>query len=240
MYSALDTIIPLLIGLLCLIWGVVQISIDYNKDKKQNQDKKDASAAKNFKRYNSKSINNSQMRFGDENIYVREWEDFRHLSERERDRILCGKIQQFWDKALEYSIRYIEEKDFESLSEFLSNIWGTRDPVESADDLHTLTEHVVERIYPHREIPICRELIYTLCRLVLSNADNYRKAKYRNAVWRTPIWRTPTKFAILLEKDGKYHEAIEVCDFCYSRRIPDFGYDTFQHRKEHLLRKAHK
>jgi hypothetical protein len=125
------------------------------------------------------------MRFGDENIYVEEWKEFSHLSERERDRLLCGKVQQFWDRALEYSIRYIEEKDFESLSEFLANIWGTRDLAESADDLHTLTENVIERLYPDREIPRCRELIYILCRLVLSNADNYHRAE-RYHVWRSP------------------------------------------------------
>ena len=185
----------------------------------------------NYKPRNSET---PRMRFGDENLYPDEWRDINRLSERERDRLLQGKVQRFWDNALTYSIRYIEDGDIESLSEFLSNIWSTRDLVESAEDLHTLTENVIERLYFWRDTPEYRELIYTLLKLVLSNADNYIKTTtYR-------VWRTPSKLAIMLEKDKRIDEAIEVCDFCIARDIPDRGYYSFKERKERLLKKKGK
>lgn len=226
--------ICIILVVVCLIWAVVQFAIDHEKKEQQKQHRKDTLDDEYLTVRDNKLVYPNRMRFGDENIYVDEWKEFNSLSERERDRILGGKVQQFWDRALEYSIRYIEEKDFESLSEFLANIWETRDLVESADDLHTLTENVIERLYPDREIPRCRELIYTLCRLVLSNADNYRRAG------RYHVWLTPTKLAILLEKDKRIDEAIEVCDICISKNISDRGYASFDERKARLLTKKAK
>lgn len=218
----------------CVFWAIINFILGY-LDKEDDSPPRREPPKQNSTNYNSRPTNNEmpRMRFGDENIYGKEWDEYRHLSERDRDRLLGGKIQQFWDKALEYSIKYIEDGDIDSLYEFLSNIWNTRDLKESADDLHTLTEDVIERLYPYRDNPQCRELIYTLCRLVLSNADNYIAQKKRST-----IWRTPTKLAILLEKDRRYDEAIEVCDFCIARRITDWGYGTFKERKERLLKKA--
>ena len=179
MNEALIMVFVIIFAVFCGIVYSIIMQIEKDDTPPRQEPPRLNNISHNFRPTNSET---PRMRFGDENIYPDEWRDINRLSERERDRLLRGKIQRFWNKALEYSIQYIEQRDFESLSEFLANIWGTRDLAESADDLHTLTENVIERLYPYRDNPQCRELIYTLCRLVLSNADNYIAQKKRSTI----------------------------------------------------------
>lgn len=143
------------------------------------------------------------------------------------------KIRTFWKKAYKYAIQYVEENDLDALNEFMANIWNTRDLKESAKDLHALTETVIEYLYPSRNVSQYHtDTIINLCYLILSNVNNYKLKAGVNTVWRSP-----TKLAILLEKLNRIDEAIELCEFCYKKKIPDHGYNNFAERKKHLENK---
>ncbi len=224
--------ICVILVVVCIIWAVVQFAIDLEKKEQQKQRKKDTSGDDRLTVYNDKIIYPSRVRFGDENIYG-EKRDYQ-IPEDEKQMIQKWKIQNFWYSAVRHAYRYVGEDDLESLNEFMSNIWNTRDPVESAKDLHVFTESVIMHLYPKREWSEQHtETLVNFCYLVLSNTDNYL-----SQIDSPPVWQTPTKLAILLEKENRISEAIQLCDFCIDKDIPDYGYDSFVERKQHLLKKT--
>ena len=154
---------------------------------------------------------------------------------RQREKAVEIRIHNFWEQAYKYVIVFKDAYDIESLREFVYNVWTTRDKVESAKDLHSFLEHTVETVYPIRDYNGgYHDFLIEICYLDVSNYDNYKKAVGNNGVFRIP-----TKLAILLEKAGRFTEAISFCEYCIANNIPDHGYKSFENRKKHLEYRLH-
>lgn len=187
---------------------------------------KSTTATTGTTRYDARRI------FGEDYWAYVGWEN--DTPEQREDRIRRYKIYKFWNTANQHVRKYIETYDIDTLKEFIYNIWNTRDKKESAKDLHDLLELTVDELYLIRDHNNgYREDLIELCYLDLSNAENYTNVA--NGLCR---WKTPTRLAVLLEKEKRYQEAIELCDFCIANKIIDRGYPSFLKRKEHLLKKA--
>lgn len=156
-----------------------------------------------------------------------------------------AKKREFWKQASHYLMAYIEERDFESATEFVFNIWNTKDKAKYAKELHALLNFSIEKSYPviyeNNEL---FEFVYFLCDLDISNIANYAKIAPRNPDGLCYMFSF-TKKAILLENTERIEEAIELCNIGIEYRVLDKGfkkdgYGSFERRKEHLIKKLKK
>lgn len=148
---------------------------------------------------------------------------------------LNAKIKKFWSDCDTLVDTYARCGDIDSLTEFLKNVWDTRDRVEYAEELHYLTIKAINAAYPHREE---REenidLILFLCELDISNYDNLKK--FMNISDVSLI--SPQKKTIILEKKHLYHEALDFSIWCKERNINETRDKSFDDRIARLTKKC--
>lgn len=118
-------------------------------------------------------------------------------------------------------------------------LWNHVSTEEEAIHLHYEILGAVNNLYVYRDDPEIKEMIYSLCDYDTNNIVSIRR-QFDKMGELVPNLCVPTKKAILLEKDARYDEAIQFCDFCTSNNIIDAGYGSFEKRKEHLIKKKAK
>lgn len=121
----------------------------------------------------------------------------------------------------------------------ITYLWNHVSTEEEAIHLHYEILGAVNNLYVYRDDPEIKEMIYSLCDYDTKNIVSIRR-QFEKMGELVPNLGVPTKKAILLEKDARYDEAIQFCDFCTSHGIIDSGYGSFEKRKEHLLKKKTK
>lgn len=173
---------------------------------------------------------------GSSYVYTQEWQYDYSAPRRSREEIMK---EEFWHDAHSIALDYIQRNDIDSLTEFVYNIWTTRDKEESAEDLHYFFNSIIYYFYPCRHYSDKHyELINIICDLDISNVENLAKSKCQ----KTPhiVASSFTKKAVMLEKEGRIEDAIRVCDCALAYNVADYGYfeGGFTARKAKLLKKV--
>lgn len=139
---------------------------------------------------------------------------------------------EYWSKALNYICEFVDRKDYLSAGELVINVLNDKDNKKYACELYRLIDNAIYYLYPLREEGNCKEVIFDIAYRGLNLIDDYIEQSKGYLTWRYP-----TKLVIMLEKEGRIEEAIELCDFFSSRGVRDTGYESFEARKNKLQRK---
>lgn len=148
-----------------------------------------------------------------------------------------AKIYKFWRDADKIIEDYANEHDIDSLTEFIQNIWETRNLKTYSVELHFMIIKAIQAVYPYREERENNiDLIIYLCELDISN---YVNLKHEMDITRVSLISTQKK-AILLEKRGRYEEALEFSEWCRSNNLRETRDKSFDTRIERLRKKLNK
>lgn len=118
-------------------------------------------------------------------------------------------------------------------------LWKNVSTEDDAFYLHYAVLGAVNNLYVYRDDPEIRKMIYALCDYDLKNIVSIRR-QFNKMGELVPNLEVAKKKAVMLERDGRIDDAIDLCDFCISHDIIDSGYGSFEKRKEHLLKKKTK
>lgn len=145
---------------------------------------------------------------------------------------------EFWVEALRHIYDFAKRADYAMVHEFIGNILADKDNEKYAYELYILIDHAIIDLYPCREYQQCTDVLIDLGFRGISILDQYLRCV--EELGGNPVWRFPTKLVILLERQERYEEAIELCDFLASRNVIDSGYGTFEIRRDKIVSKYEK
>lgn len=138
----------------------------------------------------------------------------------------------YWSNATKYICDYSMDGEYDLVYRLVVNILEDKDNKAYAYELYRLIDTAIYYLYPLREEGNCKEEIFDLAFRGLTLIDDYIEQSEGYLTWRYP-----TKLVIMLEKERRIEEAIELCDFFTSRGVRDTGYENFEARKRKLQRK---
>lgn len=142
-----------------------------------------------------------------------------------------------WSQLTHKIVNLLEDGDVDETFALVGEMLDSNDLQADAVEIHKILDLLVYylyKVYPGYRRDYEDEIM-ALCEIDVSNYENYIQATADNPDHR--VYVIPTYYAILLERNDRYDEAIELCEYCAVRGIPDHGYGDFQRRRSHLIHK---
>lgn len=137
-----------------------------------------------------------------------------------------SKEYRYWLNADKKMFDLIRSGKYAETYKFLIGVLESKDNYEYAYELYNLIDQAIYNLYPMRNLDGCTDMILELGKRGFALIDGYIEVARQYTVWRFP-----TQIAIILEKQGKLEDAIELCKFLEERNVRDTGYNTFAARR---------
>lgn len=158
----------------------------------------------------------------EERVQFDEWQQYTRLS---------------LDNARERIIRLLLKQDLDKAIDVLTDTLAKTHPQYFAVERHFFLTDAIDKFYAMRDVnPRSVDLCLGICDLDIMNLHNYIEEAGHADFYAI----SPTRSAIILEKQGRIDEAIEICDKAIDLQVLDSNKQLFTVRKEKLQKKLEK